>query len=110
MTTTRMLPLAGGRTGFSGSPEPAGSGAAPGRSYSATPGQVIDAAGDPVNGDATTLVSQGWLQICASGTTAQRPQGCGWCGPGTLYLDTTLNQVLVWDSQNWRNVVTGAAA
>jgi hypothetical protein len=104
--TTRMLPLNGTQqTGNIG----AGTGNPILRSYGAAAGGFIDAIGDP-SGDAATLVSQGFLLIGGSGTTAQRPNGAGFLKPGFLYCDTTASLVVVWDGVSWRNPITGATA
>jgi hypothetical protein len=104
--TTRMLPLNGSQqSGCIG----AGAGTPIQRSYSASGGGFIDAVGDP-GVDASTLVSQGFIAIGGSGTTAQRPNGAGFLKPGFVYVDTTLSLVVVWDGANWRNPVTGATA
>jgi hypothetical protein len=107
--TYRMLPVAGGATGNIGE----GSGSPTIRSYSASAGTTIDAVGD-VNGDQSALASQGFLPVCLSGPTGSRPNfGSTTLGPppgrGTLYLDTTLSVVAIWDGSNWRNVITGAS-
>jgi hypothetical protein len=105
--TTRMLPAGGGSvTGYIG----AGAGCPIQRAYTATGGGFIDALGDPNSGDASSLSSQGFLLIAASGTTAQRPNGMGIQKPGFLYVDTTIAKVVVWDGANWRDPVTGSTA
>jgi hypothetical protein len=78
------------------------------RYYSATGGQTIDASGWP-DGDATALTSQGFLAVCASGTTALRngASAGGYFKPGVLFLDTTLGLIVVWDGLAWRNPVNG---
>jgi hypothetical protein len=104
--TTRMLPLNGAQqNGNIG----AGAGNPIQRSYSATAGGFIDAVGDP-SVDASTLVSQGFILIGGSGTTAQRPNGAGFLKPGFVYVDTTLSLVVIWDGAGWRNPVSGATA
>jgi len=82
-----------------------------GRTFAQTPGQAIDV----VASDAEFLAANGWLSIGQSGTTAQRPTANPSAGayvaqPGTVYVDTTLAAVIVWDGTTWRNVLTGAAA
>ncbi|MGA9893700.1 MAG: hypothetical protein WBQ55_15400 [Xanthobacteraceae bacterium] len=101
MTTTRMLPVNGtAQTGWSGSPDNRSAR----RTYNATGGGFIDA----TDGDAATLVSQGFAQIGdASGTTALRPNNA-YLRPGFLYLDTTLALIVAWDGSAWRNPVTAA--
>jgi hypothetical protein len=97
--STRCVPLNGGNhIGTVG----AGASA---RNYS---GATVDATGDPVNGDSTNLVSQGFLPVCASGTTAQRPHTTGWGSvPGTMYLDLSLNQLILWNGSFWVSPITG---
>jgi hypothetical protein len=107
----RMLPANGsGSTvnGVCGSPNPNDLAR---RYYSATGGQTIDATGYP-DGDAAVLASQGFLPVCASGTTALRNSltpGKHF-KPGTLYLDTTIGLIVCWDGASWRNPVNGAVA
>jgi hypothetical protein len=106
--TTRMLPanaVGGAVVGFAG----AGSQDPSRRSYSASAGQFIDASGPP-DADASVLASQGFIPICASGTTVQRNQLSpgGYFRPGTLYLDTVLAKIVCWDGLNWRDPVTAA--
>ncbi len=106
-----MLPLAGASvSGYIG----AGAGNPNLRSYSAAAGGFIDAIGDPNGGDAASLVSQGFIPICASGTTAQRPTFATTTvgvGPrGVFYLDTTISKIVVWDGVSWRDPVTGNTA
>lgn len=103
---TRMLPLNGTtQTGNIG----AGAGNPVLRSYSATGGGFIDAIGDP-SGDASSLVSQGFIPVGGSGTTAQRPLAAGFLKPGFVYVDTTISKVVIWDGSNFRDPVTGSTA
>jgi hypothetical protein len=69
----------------------------------------LDVPGPP-DADAAALASQGYAIIAMSGTTASRPNGTAYVKAGVLYIDTTLNAVLVFDGLVWRNVLTGAAA
>ena|ERR1700733_6011867 len=100
---TRMLPI-------NGTPQTGtiGSGQNTLRAYTATGGGFIDALGDP-SCDASTLTSQGFFIVGGSGTTAQRPNGTGFQKAGFLYVDTTLELVVVWDGSSWRNPVSGAS-
>ena len=101
-----MLPLNGvSQSGTIG----AGAGTPIQRAYTATGGGFIDTLGDP-SADASTLTSQGFLLIGGSGTTAQRPNGAGFLRPGFVYVDETIELVVVWDGANWRNPVTAATA
>jgi hypothetical protein len=105
--TTRMLPaniVGGVVTGRCGSPNPADSAA---RFYSAGGGQTIDAQGPP-DADASTLTSQGFLLVAASGTTALRNSlGGTYFKAGTLFCDTSLQRVIMYDGVNWRDVMNG---
>lgn len=76
-----------------------------GRSYSGTPGQVLDVP----DFDAGQLEANGWTPIAQSGTTAQRPALAA-VARGTHYFDTTLAALIAWDGATWRNPATGAAA
>jgi hypothetical protein len=82
------------------------------RAYSSTLGTALDVPGSMdtiASGDAAALINQGFVAIGMSGVTSARPP-TGGLRPGFLYVDTTLSIVVVWDSANWRNVVTGAVA
>jgi hypothetical protein len=107
---TRMLPLAG--TSVSGNIG-GGAGCPILRSYAASAGGFIDAVGDPSSGDASSLVSQGFIAICASGTTSQRPifasTSVGVGLRDVLFLDTSLGKIIVFDGVSWRDPVTGNA-
>jgi hypothetical protein len=74
-----------------------------GRSYSATPGNVVDV----YDADAEVLEANGWLRIAPSGPTASRPDG-GALGlynasPGVAFYDTTISKYIVFDGANWRD-------
>jgi hypothetical protein len=107
--TTRMIPgnITGGTiTGYAGGPNPADPSR---RYYTAGPGSFIDAQGMP-DCDAAMLVSQGFLLVCASGSTAQRNQLTGtFFKAGQMWLDTTLGLIIMFDGVAWRNPVSGAA-
>lgn len=85
-------------------------GAIHGRAYSAASGAPLDVP----ESDAQHLISAGWICVAPNGvgTTAQRPVNSSNLPlvKGSLYIDTTLAAVLVWDGTTWRNVITGAAA
>ncbi|MGH8293574.1 MAG: hypothetical protein ACRESA_08910 [Gammaproteobacteria bacterium] len=82
-----------------------------GRKYNAQPGTAIDAP----DGDADVLGANGWIRVCPSGTSAQRPTGSGVIGgtgvvtAGSLFFDSTLGFVIVFDGKSWRNPATGVA-
>jgi hypothetical protein len=80
-----------------------------GRSYSSTPGHVVDV----LDFDATVLTANGWLRVAQSGTTAQRPassQANGFAAaPGTPFYDTTVGALLMYDGSAWRSPVDGAS-
>jgi hypothetical protein len=64
--------------------------------------------------DYSPLAAMGWAVIAHhSGTTAQRPsdteQGVAlpW---GFMYLDTTINKVVVWSASGWVDHLTGLPA
>jgi hypothetical protein len=80
-----------------------------GRSYSSTPGHVVDV----LDFDATVLTANGWLRVAQSGTTAQRPtssQGNGFvAASGTTFFDTTVGTLLIFDGAAWRSPVDGAS-
>jgi hypothetical protein len=103
--TTRMIPVnASGGTvsGFAGA-----SSQDPGRRvYSANNGQFIDATGGP-DADAAVLTSQGFLLVAVSGSTALRNSLVTYFKPGTLFADTTLNRLIMFDGLNWRDPMTG---
>jgi len=103
--TSRMLPLNGAtQNGWAGPNDNVASR----RYYTATAGGFIDATGDP-SVDASTLTSQGFVLVGASGPTSSRPTLAGYLKPGFVYVDTTLSLVIVWDGAAWRNPVTGAS-
>lgn len=84
------------------------------RNYSGAPGSVLDVP----DFDAQILSSQpGWFAPlgldCRVGPTSARPtlqnDARTAIMAGTLFIDTTLSAVIVWDGSVWRNIVTGAA-
>src|SRR5712692_8049116 len=101
--TIRMLPTAGSPPTLTVN----------GRPYSVSPGSVLDIP----DHDAVWAGGNGWEPALVNfegkvGTTAQRPtrQANGLLlATGTLYLDTTLSVVALWDGAAWRNVLSGAA-
>jgi hypothetical protein len=80
-----------------------------GRTYSATPGSVLDV----LDIDANIMLANGWVCGIPSGPTTSRPKTRFSepynVGPGFLFVDTTLAAVIIWDGATWRNVITGAA-
>jgi hypothetical protein len=80
-----------------------------GRTYSSTPGNVVDV----LDSDAAELQSNGWVWICPSGTTSARPStalGLNQATPGQQYYDTTVSKLIVYDGATWRDPSTGGAA
>lgn len=78
-----------------------------GRTYTGTVGSTLDVP----DFDAAVMVSNGWLAVTAGatvGTTAQRP-----ASPtnGMHYVDTTLSQIVIYDTKGkvWVNHISGAA-
>jgi hypothetical protein len=104
--TTRMLPVNASGGVVSGSLGPSQS---PTKTYSCNVGSVIDVAGYGEASEAGQLLSQGFVAVGASGTTATRQAASGYFKAGALFIDTTLSLVLMWDGLVWRNVVSGAA-
>ena len=81
-----------------------------GRSDTGTPGQVLDVP----DFDAQILGACGWTCIAPSGPTSSRPTTNGSTAPyaagkGTLFYDTTLGAMIVYDGATWRNPTNGAA-
>ena len=79
-----------------------------GRTYTGSTGVVMDIP----DFDATTLSANGWIDICPSGTTLQRPTGTLGqynASAGFKFFDTTLNQIIVSDGKSWRDPATGNA-
>ena len=82
-----------------------------GRSYPQTPGAAYDIG----QSDAEFLSANGWQTVGQVGATSQRPSsnlstaGIYGAQPGTFYVDTSLNAVIVFDGSGWRSALTGAA-
>lgn len=83
-----------------------------GRVYTVSAGGTVDAPEQ----DASHLGANGFVRICMSGTTAQRPTakaishgGTDQLYEGMLYLDTTLGYIIVYDGGAWRNPASGAS-
>ncbi len=106
MAKIRMLPPADGKTYT----------LINGRTYNVAPGNVLDM----LDHDAMVAAGNGWTPVLGLlagmdaqvGTTAQRPghaSGDPRARRGQLYIDTTVNAVIVWDGLAWRNALTGAA-
>jgi hypothetical protein len=83
----------------------------PTKVYTCTVGSTIDVAGPPWAGEADALTQQDFAVVGASGTSATRQASTtgGYYKAGTLFVDTTLALVLMFDGLVWRNPVTGAA-
>lgn len=84
-----------------------------GRTYSGTPGQVLDVP----SFDADVLAANGWSFVAQSGPTSARPTPSlspigpegSQIGPSAKYFDTTINQLIVSDGATWRSAVDGSA-
>ena len=98
MVTNRMMPPANAAQGPNPIYVPGG------RSYSCAIGATVDVP----DFDAAVMAGNGWTHCAAggSGATSSRP-----VNPkrGTIFNDTTLGYLIVWEGANWRNAVTGAA-
>lgn len=92
----------------------------PDRSKGSLPGDVIDHAAESAH---HLVANNGWLRICMSGGTADRPAaghtasaGMDWsvagfvAAPGFLFWDLDLAEMLAWDGGAWRRVSDGSAA
>jgi hypothetical protein len=109
MVNTRVVPAlgpGGSVTAWAGGGDPVAGGR---RYYSCNAGSFVDVPGDP-SGDAAVLTSQGFVLVGMAGATNQRPTSTGYLKPGQIYVDTTLNAVLVWTGVGWVSALTGAAA
>jgi hypothetical protein len=75
------------------------------RTYSCAPGLSIDV----VDFDAIQLVAVGWIKVAASGPTSSRPPTNPTVMPPYVaikdarYFDVTINQLIIFDGQAWRN-------
>ena len=62
--------------------------------------------------DAGQLAGQGWKKCWYSGPTSDRPRPGMATGDASgsvdVYVDATLNKVIVWDGFCWRDPITGA--
>jgi hypothetical protein len=79
-----------------------------GRSYTATPGNVIDV----LDADALQLQSNGWIFVALSGPSSVRPVGTLGlysAAEGQCYFDTTIGKLIISDGQSWRDPSTGGA-
>jgi hypothetical protein len=79
-----------------------------GRTYSSTPGNVVDV----LDADAHELQANGWTWISASGPTSARPigtLGLYSAAAGQTFFDTTLGKLIFSDGQSWRDPATGSA-
>lgn len=93
MTTIRLLPSAAASASISVN----------GRGYTGTAGTPVDAI---LDGDAFVLSANAWIRVAQSGTTAQRPTTPA---RGMLFLDLTLQYLIVFDGALWRNPYSGAS-
>jgi hypothetical protein len=82
-----------------------------GRSYSATPGQVLDVP----DFDGRLLTANGWSFLFPSGATSARPSPRAGvtapylAAPGFEFFDTTINKLIVFDGATWRDPASGSA-
>jgi hypothetical protein len=79
-----------------------------GRSYSSTPGSVIDI----MDADALELSGNGWIAVAPSGPTSARPTGTlgqYTATPGFLYYDSTISKLIIYDGANWRDPANGSS-
>ena len=95
MTTTRVLP-----------PNTSGIDTITvnGRTYSASAGGFLDVP----DFDAAVMLANGWVRgaLGGSGATSARPIKPPF---NTVFMDTSLSLLIVWDGKVWRNKITGAA-
>jgi hypothetical protein len=75
-----------------------------GRTYTTTNGTAIDVP----DHDADVMRANGWYAPApgGSGATASRPTNVP---RNTVFFDSTLSALIVWDGKTWRNKTTGAA-
>jgi hypothetical protein len=73
-----------------------------GRTYTATPGNVLDVP----DFDSGVLAANGWSRIALSGPTTARPVPAS---KGLHYYDTTVPALVIYDGATWR-LPTGASA
>ena len=79
-----------------------------GRTYSGAPGSVLDVP----DMDGAVLAANGWIRVCSSGSTAQRPTGTSApfrATPDARYFDTSLGKLIVYDGVTWRDPANGSA-
>ena len=82
-----------------------------GQSVAQVPGTLLDVA-DHL---ADQLAANGWTRVATVGTSGQRPSsnasavGAGVAQQGSLFWDTTLAALILFDGTAWRNPATGAA-
>jgi hypothetical protein len=69
-----------------------------GRTYASTPGSALDVPAF----DAGALTSNSWVYAGAVGPSTARPASPS---PGNMFIDTTLNAVVVFDGATWQTVV-----
>jgi hypothetical protein len=79
-----------------------------GRTYSSTPGNVVDV----YDADAQVLEANGWIVVAPSGPTSARPSGTLGlysAAAGQSYFDTTIGKLIISDGANWRDPSNGNA-
>lgn len=60
--------------------------------------------------DERELRGRGWVGIdCEVGATADRPPEGPLRKAGTVFADTTVGAIIIFDGNDWRNAVTGAS-
>jgi hypothetical protein len=77
-----------------------------GRTYSSTPGNVVDV----LDADAQEPQANGWIPVAPSGPTSSRPVGTlglYQSAPGSTFFDTTLGKLIISDGATWRDVSNG---
>lgn len=75
-----------------------------GRPYTCAYGSTIDVA----DFDAHIMDANGWSDLGIVGPTSARPVFMVNQGEDSVYIDTTLGYMIVYDGVVWRNPVTGA--
>lgn len=81
-----------------------------GRVYTPSVGAVYDVP----DFDAPQLAANGWVRIAPSASSTARPSPTTLTPPytagvGTIFFDQTLDALIVFDGQTWRDPATGAA-
>ena len=77
-----------------------------GRSYSATPGIILDVP----DFDAHVLEANGWMSTILFGAVGQTSARPAKPKKWERFLDTTIADMVIWDGVTWRHHVTGASS